>query len=86
MKGKVVRPVEVVGETDKRGTSVWFWVDDSIMNVTEFDYDILVKRFRELAFLESRNQYFFCDEKHPEREIVNFCYDGGLFSFVAYLN
>lgn len=85
-KGKVVRPVEVVGTTTKRGTKVWFWADESIMTVTEFDYDILAKRFRELAFLNKGINIFFRDEKNPDKEDVNFCYDGGLNSFVEYLN
>jgi DNA gyrase subunit B len=85
-QGKVARPIHVVGETTKRGTKVWFWPDDTIMTVTEFDYDILAKRFRELAFLNRGISIFFRDEKHPEKEDVNFCYDGGLSSFVSYLN
>ena len=85
-KGKVVRPVTVIGETAKRGTKVWFWPDDSIMKVTEFEYDILAKRFRELAFLNKGINIFFRDEKHPEKEDVNFCYEGGVSSFVDYLN
>ncbi len=85
-QGKVVKPVQIIGETTKRGTKVWFWPDETVMNVTEFDYDILAKRFRELAFLNRGINIFFRDEKHPEKEDVNFCYDGGLSSFVAYLN
>lgn len=85
-QGKVIRPVTVVGETTKRGTKVWFWPDETVMTVTEFDYDILAKRFRELAFLNRGINIFFRDEKHPEKEDVNFCYDGGLSSFVSYLN
>lgn len=85
-QGKVVRPVIVMGETTKRGTKVTFWPDDAIMTETEFDYDILAKRFRELAFLNRGINIFFRDEKHPEKEDVNFCYHGGLNSFVEYLN
>lgn len=85
-KGKVVRPIEVIGETSKRGTSVRFWPDDSIMTVVEFDYDILAKRFRELAFLNRGISIFFHDERNPDKEDVNFCYSGGLASFVSYLN
>jgi DNA gyrase subunit B len=85
-QGKVVRPVHIVGETTKRGTKVIFWPDDTVMEVIEFDYDILTKRFRELAFLNRGINVFFRDEKHPEKEDINFSYDGGLSSFVAYLN
>lgn len=85
-QGKVIRPVMVVGETNKRGTKVIFWPDDTIMTVTEFDYDILAKRFRELAFLNKGINIYFRDEKHPEKEDANYCYTGGLSSFVSYLN
>src|ERR1700709_2467956 len=44
-QGKVVQPVHVIGETTKRGTKVLFWPDDTIMNVVEFEYDLLAKRF-----------------------------------------
>ncbi len=85
-QGKVLRPVTLIGETTKRGTKVSFWPDDTIMTVTEFDYDLLAKRFRELAFLNRGINILFKDEKHLEKEEVNFCYEGGLRSFVEYLN
>lgn len=85
-QGKVAHPVKTLGESTKRGTKVTFWPDDTIMNVTEFDYDLLAKRFRELAFLNRGINIFFRDEKHSEKEDVNFCYQGGLSSFVEYLN
>lgn len=85
-RGKVVRPVEVIGTTTKRGTRVWFWPDEEVMEVTEFDYDVLAKRFRELAFLNRGINIYFRDERHPEKGDVNFCYEGGLRSFVEYLN
>ncbi|MFI0434693.1 MAG: DNA topoisomerase (ATP-hydrolyzing) subunit B [Parachlamydiaceae bacterium] len=85
-QGKVIKPVVLVGQTTKRGTKVTFWPDDAVMKATEFDYDILARRFRELAFLNKGINLFFRDEKHPEKEDVNFCYQGGLSSFVEYLN
>lgn len=85
-KGKVVRPIEIVGTTTKRGTKVIFWPDETIMTATEFEYDILAKRFRELAFLNRGINIYFRDEKDPDKEDVNFNYEGGLNSFVSYLN
>lgn len=85
-RGKVTRQLEIVGETKKRGTRLTFWADDSIMTVTEFDYDILAKRLRELAFLNKGIHIQFHDERNDDKEIVNFHYMGGLVSFVDYLN
>lgn len=85
-QGKVVSPIKIVGETTKRGTKVWFWADDEIMEAVEFDYDILIKRFRELAFLNKGVTIAFNDQKHTTNEPIAFCYTGGLSSFVDYLN
>ncbi len=85
-RGKVSKPLEIVGETNKRGTKITFWPDDSIMTVTEFDYDILAKRLRELAFLNKGINIHFHDDRNDEKEDINFHYDGGLVSFVEYLN
>lgn len=85
-EGKVVRQLKVIGETSKRGTKVWFWPDATIMNAVEFDYDILAKRFRELAFLNRGITIYFRDERNTDREDVQFSYEGGLGSFVSYLN
>lgn len=85
-QGKVVRPLTVVGDTAKRGTKITFLADDTIMTVKEFDYDILAKRLRELAFLNKGINIYFHDERSEDRDDVNFCYSGGLLSFVSYLN
>jgi DNA gyrase subunit B len=85
-KGKVTQPVHIVGESPKRGTKLTFTPDDSIMNVVEFDYDILAKRLRELAFLNKGINIYFHDERDEGKDDVNFCYEGGLRSFVSYLN
>ena len=80
-QGKVSSPLTVVGETTKRGTRVTFWPDDTIMKVTEFDYDILAKRLRELAFLNKGINIYFHDERNDDKDDVNFCYSGGLSLF-----
>lgn len=85
-KGHVSRPLTEIGPTTKRGTKITFAPDDTIMNVTEFDYDILAKRLRELAFLNKGINIFFHDERDSDKDDVNFCYSGGLLSFVSYLN
>ena len=66
-----------MGETTKRGTKVTFWPDDTIMSVIEFDYDILAKRLRELAFLNKGIKIYFHDERNEDKEDVHFCYSGG---------
>lgn len=85
-KGLVVHPLRIVGESTKRGTRITFWPDESIMNVTTFEYDILAKRLRELAFLNKGIEIHLEDDRDLEHEAVQFCYSGGLKSFVAYLN
>ncbi|MGE5196143.1 MAG: DNA topoisomerase (ATP-hydrolyzing) subunit B [Anaerolineae bacterium] len=85
-KGKPLHPVKTLGETKKRGTKVSFWPDDSIFTVTEFDYDVLLKRLRELAFLNRGIKIIYRDERGSAREEVSFCYEGGVVSFVSYLN
>lgn len=52
-KGKALYPVKVVGETDKRGTRQQFWPDGSIFTTTHFQWDIIARRMRELAFLNA---------------------------------
>lgn len=85
-KGKVKENLKVVGETDKTGTTITFWPDDTIFSITEFDYDILLKRFRELAFLNRGIKIIFSDERSTEHGEAEFSYDGGIVSFVEYLN
>lgn len=85
-QGKVTKPLRITGETTKRGTKLTFWVDDTIMTVLDYDYDILAKRLRELAFLNKGINIYFHDERNEDKDDVNFCYQGGLLSFVSFLN
>ncbi len=85
-KGKVTSPLTVTGKTTKRGTKITFFPDDSIFQNVKFDYDTLIKRFRELAFLNRGININFTDETNPEHPPVNFNYQGGVSSFVSYLN
>ncbi len=85
-KGKVKVPLKVVGDSDKRGTKITFWPDDTIFTTTEYEYDILAKRLRELAFLNKGIKIRFMDERSLEHSETEFMYEGGLVSFVEYLN
>ena len=83
-QGKKTTELTEVGETDKRGTRVHFKPDTSIMNDDNFSFEILARRMRELAFLNSGVRIIIEDERSDEKH--DFCYEGGLISFVEYLN
>ncbi len=85
-KGKPTSHLKEIGSTDKHGTKVTFLPDDSIFTVTVYDYDILLKRLRELAFLNRGLKINFRDERDAVPNEVTFCYEGGVKSFVSYLN
>ncbi|PIS02993.1 MAG: DNA topoisomerase (ATP-hydrolyzing) subunit B [Chlamydiae bacterium CG10_big_fil_rev_8_21_14_0_10_42_34] len=85
-RGKPLTPLKKLGPSNKRGTRIEFWADDKIFSVTSYDYDILVKRLRELAFLNKGITILFQDDRDAKREPVRFNYQGGLGSFVSYLN
>jgi len=85
-KGHVVEALTELGETSKVGTKITFWPDSQILTVTEFDFDLLAKRLRELAFLNKGINIYFVDERNDEKEDLHFSYTGGVSSFVSYLN
>ncbi len=74
----------VRGETQKRGTRVTFKADPLIFEETEISFDIIAERMRELAFLNSGVRIELIDERVPKEKL--FYYEGGLVSFVEYLN
>ncbi|MDQ1911194.1 DNA topoisomerase (ATP-hydrolyzing) subunit B [Paenibacillus sp. GD4] len=77
--------IKVIGETDETGTTVTFWPDDEIFTeTTEFDYDTLQGRIRELAFLNKGIEIVLTDERTEQSQ--SFQYEGGIISFVEYLN
>ena len=85
-KGKTVRKLEKIGETNKTGTKVRFLADDTIFETQEFDYEVLETRFREMAFLTKGLKITIEDQRGETPKKAEFCFEGGLKSFVEYLN
>ena len=83
-KGIPTMPLEEVGTTNRTGTTVEFWPDDTIFEVTEFSYDILAKRFKELAYLNPKISITFKDNRVGKEEVYHF--EGGTRQFVEDLN
>ena len=83
--GDPLGPLEVVGETKKRGTKITFTPDDTIFESTEYSFDILSQRLRELSFLNAGVKITINDEREEGKEHI-FHYEGGIISFVEYLN
>ena len=83
-RGEPKTELLVRGETQKRGTRVTFKPDSLIFEDTEISFDTLAERMRELAFLNSGVRIELVDERIPKEKL--FYYEGGLVSFVEYLN
>lgn len=83
-KGKPVTKVEEETSSEKRGTKVTFRPDSEIFPVVEFNFDVLSNRLRELAFLNAGAKIRIYDEREDREHM--FCYEGGIVSFVQYLN
>ncbi len=83
-KGIPTMTLGEVGTTNRTGTSVEFWPDASIFEVTEFDYEILAKRFKELAYLNPKITITFKDNRVGKEEVYHF--EGGVTQFVIDLN
>jgi DNA gyrase subunit B len=83
-RGVPLAPLEIVGETKSRGTQITFLPDGEIFETTEFSFDVLSQRLRELAFLNAGVRIKINDERTEKEH--NFFYEGGIRSFVEYLN
>jgi DNA gyrase subunit B len=83
-RGKPLGPVEEIGATEDRGTKVTFHPDPEIFSVITYSFDILTNRLRELAFLNAGTHIRIADEREDKEHIFN--YDGGIKTFVQYLN
>ena len=85
-RGKVMYPLKVVGDTDKRGTEVRFLPDPTIFEETVFDFAVLKQRLREMAFLTKDLKIVLTDKREEEEVEMTFHYEGGIREYVEYLN
>ena len=85
-RGKTVKPLEKIGESKKTGTKVRFLADDTIFETLEYEYEVLENRFREMAFLTKGLRINIEDLREETPQKATFCFEGGLNSFVEYLN
>jgi DNA gyrase subunit B len=83
-RGRPVAPIKAVGTAKKTGTKVTFWPDPDIFSVTEFHFDSLSQRLRELSFLNPGVTVSIRDERTEKKH--DFAYEGGIQSFVEHLN
>ena len=93
-RGKYLYDLKVVGETDTTGTTIQFWPDvksdenpEGIFETgVKFEYEVLRKRLREMAYLNKGIRIVFRDERGEEPTEVDYCFEGGLKEFVKHLN
>ncbi len=85
-RGKTVQSLEKIGDSKETGTLVRFLADSEIFETLEYDYNVLMERMREMAFL-TKGLYISIEDLRGETPIKNeFQYEGGLRSFVEFLN
>ena len=85
-RGKTVEPLKRIGDSDKTGTKVRFLADSRIFETTEYTYEVLQNRLREMAFLTKGLYISLEDLRGEEPKKEEFCFEGGLRSFVEFIN
>ena len=83
-RGNIASELEIIGESDSTGTSIHFKPDPKVFEITEYNYETLKNRFREMAFLNKGVTIKLTDERNDKE--VEFYYEGGIKSFVEYVN
>ncbi|WP_281951753.1 DNA topoisomerase (ATP-hydrolyzing) subunit B [Nitrosophilus kaiyonis] len=83
-KGIPITDLVIIGDTNRTGTTIEFWPDEEIFETVDFKYEILARRFKELAYLNPNITISFKDERSGKKEVYHF--EGGLKQFVEDLN
>ena len=87
IRGKSVEPLKVIGESEKRGTTVIFKPDSQIFQeTTVFDFETLRHRIQQLAFLNKGLKLNISDLRGENHKKQNYCYEGGLIEYIKFLN
>ena len=85
-RGVADAPLKKLEKSDRRGTTVTFFPDDTIFETVEFDYETIKNRFREIAFLNKGIVITLTDEREGKEKSETFEFKGGIIEFVEYLN
>ena len=85
-RGKTVKKLERIGDSDKTGTKVRFLADGTIFETLNYEYETLETRLREMAFLTKGLRITIEDKREEPYKKADFCFEGGLISFVEFLN
>ena len=86
-RGEYKEPLKIIGDTDKTGTTVTFKADDQIFETTHYDYEVLLRRMREQAFLNAGIRITISDTRDPEEpKSETMHYEGGIRQFVEHIH
>lgn len=87
-RGQIMTPLEIIGDTNDSGTKITFKADDQIFTETDvYEYEVLLRRLREQAFLNAGLRIVLTDSRNPENIVTDeLCYHGGIRSFVEFIN
>lgn len=85
-RGKVIKKLEEIGESEETGTIVTFLPDKQIFEETIYDFEVLKQRLREMAFLTKNLRIILSDDREEEKKVKEFHYEGGIKEYVHHLN
>ncbi len=85
-RGRTVKKLEKTGTTDGHGSLVTFKPDSQIFETTHFDFDVIKNHLRDQAFLNAGVRIILRDRRGEEERVADMCYEGGISSFVEFLN